>query len=43
MEKIIRKVYHQFDTKRKSYDAQLADQDDLDTLTQAEEKIKKSS
>jgi hypothetical protein len=43
MEKLVRNVYDNFDTKRKRYDAQLADQDDLDTLTQAEEKIKKSS
>jgi hypothetical protein len=43
MEKLVSNVYSNFDTKRKKYEAQQADQDDLDTLIQAEDKIKKSS
>ncbi len=41
MEKLIRKVYKEFNAKRKQYEAQLADKQDLEELQQLEEKIKK--
>jgi len=42
MEKEARKIYDKFDTKRKTYDAQLADQQDLEELKALESKIKNS-
>ena len=42
MEKIVRSVYEKFDTNRKKYEAEQADQDDLELLTELEDKIKKS-
>ena len=41
MEQLIRKVYAEFDKKRKAYDAQLADKQDLEELKQLEEKLQK--
>jgi len=41
MEKLIRKVYKEFNAKRKQYEAQLADKQDLEELQQLEKKIKK--
>ena len=41
MEKLVRDVYDKFDTKRKKYDAQLADKQDLEELKTLEEKIKR--
>lgn len=41
MEKLVRNIYEKFDTKRKHYDAQLADQQDLQELEQLEEKVRK--
>ena len=41
MEKSIREAYAKFDNKRKTYDAQLADQQDLEELKALESKIKK--
>ena len=40
MESIVRKVYDEFDTNRKHYDAQLADIEDLETLENLEKSIK---
>ena len=40
MENIVRKVYDEFDTNRKHYDAQLADIEDLETLENLEKSIK---
>ena len=41
METIVDEIYKQFDLKRKKYDAQLADEQDLYELKELEEKIKK--
>ena len=41
MEKLVRDVYDKFDTKRKKYDVQLADKQDLEELKTLEEKIKR--
>jgi hypothetical protein len=40
MEKLVRKIYDEFDTKRKKYEARLADRQDLEELKQLEEKLK---
>ena len=42
MEQIARKTYEKFDKKRKAYDAQLADEQDLEELKKIELKVKKS-
>ncbi|MGA1826608.1 MAG: RhuM family protein, partial [bacterium] len=39
MEKMVRKVYAEFDKKRKAYNARLADEQDLEELKQLEEKL----
>ena len=41
MEEHVRGVYEQFDARRKSYDAQLADEEDLKLLDDLEKEIKK--
>jgi len=41
METTVDEIYKQFDLKRKKYDAQLADDQDLQELKELEEKIKK--
>lgn len=43
MKKEIKAIYDEFNTKRKTFDAQLADQQDLSELKKIEDKIKKSS
>ncbi len=40
MEEQVKKIYDQFNQRRKAYEAKLADQDDLNELKQLEEKIK---
>ena len=40
MERIVRKVYEKFDKKRKVYEAQLADKQDLEDLKEIELKVK---
>ncbi len=40
MEKLVREIYDKFDAKRKKYDAQIADQQDLEELKALESKIK---
>jgi len=42
MEKKVREIYEQFDTKRKQFDALQADLSDMAELKQLEEKIKKN-
>lgn len=42
MEQLVRKVYEKFDKKRKAYDAQLADEQDLEELKKLELKVKNS-
>ena len=39
MENIVRKVYDEFDTNRKHYDAKLADTEDLKALENLEKNI----
>jgi len=41
MEEKVREIYQLFDKKRKNYDAIQADQEDLATLQQLEEQVKK--
>jgi len=41
MEKIVRKIYNEFDDKCKRYDAQQADEQDLEELKQLEQALKK--
>ena len=43
MEQIVRLVYEKFDKKRKVYDAQLADKQDLEELEKLELKVKTSN
>ena len=43
MESIVRKVYDEFDTNRKHYDAQLADAEDLKALEDIERSIKEQN
>ena len=43
MESIVRKVYDEFDTNRKHYDAQLADAEDLKALEDIEKSIKEQN
>jgi hypothetical protein len=40
MEEQVRKIYDQFNQRRKAYEAKLADQDDLIELRQLEEQVK---
>ena len=40
MEEYVRGVYAQFDARRKSYEAQLADEEDLKLLDDLEKEIK---
>jgi len=41
MEQKVREIYQLFDKKRKEYEAQQADLDDLAELTQLEQQVKK--
>jgi hypothetical protein len=40
MEKKVREMYSQYDAKRKAFDAQQADKEDLKALEEFEQKIK---
>lgn len=42
MEEYVRSIYEKFDTKRKAYDAQLADEEDLKLLEDLEDDIIKN-
>jgi len=42
MEKIVKKIYTDFDRKRKEYNAIQADNEDIEELKQIEENIKKN-
>jgi len=42
MKKIVKEIYQQFDAKRKTYQAELADKQDIEDLKQIEEIIKKT-
>ncbi len=41
MEEYVRKIYKEFDTRRKKYEAELADNEDLKALESIERKLKK--
>ncbi len=41
MEEYVRKIYKEFDTRRKKYEAELADNEDLKALEAIERKLKK--
>jgi hypothetical protein len=41
MESKVRKIYEEFDSRRKQYEALKADQDDIEELKQLEERLKK--
>lgn len=41
MEELVSQIYEQFDARRKIYEAQLADGQDLEELKQLEEKIRR--
>ena len=41
MEEYVRSVYAQFDARRKTYEAQLADEEDMKLLDELENEIKK--
>ncbi|AHW61044.1 Uncharacterized conserved protein [Draconibacterium orientale] len=42
MEKQVREIYEEFDTRRKAYDAQQADEEEIEELKKLEENIKKT-
>jgi hypothetical protein len=42
MEKQVRKIYEQFDARRKAFEAQQADEEEIEELKRLEENIKKN-